>query len=145
VDLVTATFDVFSHLHSAMLARAFLRGAARSLRPGGTLLFDAITPHDIDRNWVDYVHYLRRDRWKLVRFGRRVAPGVGELHYEWFVRGHNGRWRHQKECHRLRAWPRAQVQSWLQSSGFTHIRCMDAGTLRAPGRACVRWLFTARR
>ena len=145
VDLVTATFDVFSHLQAAAQARAFLRGAARSLRPGGTLLFDAITPHDIDRNWVDYVHYVRRDRWRLVRFGRRVAPGVCELRYDWFVRERDGRWRHQHERHRLRAWTRAQVQSWLRSVGFGRIRCMDAATLRTPGRACVRWLFMASR
>lgn len=143
--LVTATFDVTNHLLTAPRLSKFFACAARALAPGGALLFDTVTPHDIDCNWEDYLHYTRRPSWRLVRTGRRVGPATGEIEYDFFVRSGRSSWRHHHEAHRLRAWSRAEIQRRLEVAGFRRIRCVDAATLRAPGRRCVRWLFTAHR
>ena len=142
--LVTATFDVTNHLLTGRRLSRFFACAARTLAPGGALLFDTLTPHDIDCNWRDYLHYTRRPDWRLVRTGRRIGPATGEIEYDFFLRAGSA-WRHHHERHRLHAWPRAEIRRRLQAAGFSWVRCMDAATLGAPGRRCVRWLFTAQR
>lgn len=143
--LVTSTFDVTNHLRTDGKLSRFFACAARALAPGGVLLFDAVTPHDIDCNWDGYLHYMRRSMWRLVRWGRKLGPGVGEIEYDFYVRSGSGGWRHHHETHRLRAWPRQEIQRQLRAAGFWRIRCVDAATLRAPATHCIRWLFTAER
>lgn len=143
--LVTATFDVVNHLLTTARLRSFLGCAARALSPGGVLLFDAVTPYDIDRNWDGYLHLTRRPTWHLVRHGRRVSPAVGEIEYDFYVRAVGRGWQHHHEIHRLRAWPRAEIERHLKTAGFSRVTCVDAQTLRPPSPRCVRWMFTARR
>ncbi len=145
LDLVTATFDVVNHLASVAALRCFLRSAARSLSPRGLLLFDSVTPRDIDRNWADSLHYVRRPDWTLVRFARRLGPSRGELHDHYYIRTPGDLFRRHVQVQPIRAWPRASIESLLESSGFDSVKCIDARTLRAPRPACVRWIFLARR
>ena len=143
VGLVTATFDVVNHIGSDGGLAAFIRCARKALLPGGTLVFDSVTPHDIDRNWGSYVDYTSQKHWRLARFGRRIGPCVGEIRYELFCRARDGGWELHEERHRLRAWPRLTLERALLDAGFVRTKFVDAGTLSRPGRSCGRWLITA--
>lgn len=145
IDLVTATFDVTNHLRSSRRLSRLFACASKALRPGGALLFDCVTPHDIDRNWGGYLQYTCRPRWRLVRYGRRLAPSTGEIVYDFFVPSGRGTMRHQREIHRLRAWSRRELRAMLREAGFRRIRCVDAATLAPPASSCVRWMFLAER
>jgi len=142
-DLITSTFDVVNHLPSLRSVREFLCRARRALRPGGVLVFDAVTPDDIDRNWPRYVEVDRLPGTVLVRSGRRLGPARGLLTYEFFVRGERGTWRMHVERHVLRSASRAWFSRSLRQAGFSNARFVDAATLRPPDRRSVRWLIAA--
>lgn len=145
LSLVTATFDVVNHLKSLGEVDSFLRCSAASLRAGGTLLFDSVTPADIASNWADYVHYTPRKVWSLVRYGEQVNEHHGRLHYHYFMRQSDGRFERVVEIHDIRVWTKAQLMTLLTRNGFKNIRFMDAHTLSRPRTTCVRWLIAAER
>lgn len=144
-DLVTATFDVANHLITSRRLSSFFASACRALRPGGVLLFDAVTPYDINRNWDSYLQYTCRPGWRLVRYGRRVRPSTGEIVYDFFLPRGGGAWTHHREMHRLHAWSRRDIAAMLRDRGFCRVRCVDAASLGIPRADCVRWMFTAKR
>ena len=143
-DLLTATFDVVNHLPSRRAIANFLRRAARALGPGGTLVFDSVTPEDIDRNWHRYVEVDRLPGTILVRSGRRLGPARGTLTYEFFRRRADGAWNLETECHELRSASQEWLVARLADAGFEDPHFVDAVTLRAPDWRTVRWLVAAR-
>lgn len=143
-DLLTATFDVVNHLPSRKAIADFLRRAARSLGPGGTLVFDSITPDDIDRNWHRYVEVDRLPGTVLVRSGRRLGPARGTLTYEFFRRRADGAWDLEIERHELRSASLEWFAARMADAGFEEPTFVDAATLRAPDWRTVRWLVAAR-
>jgi SAM-dependent methyltransferase len=142
--LITATSDVINHLGSSRAVAAFLRRAAAALSPGGLLIFDSLTPYDIDRNWPGYCECTRRRDWCLTRTARRVGSGRGCLTYDFFAKQADGRYVRTVESHSLAAWPASTLVALLRSSGFENIVRLDAATLKPPARSCVRWLFAAK-
>jgi len=143
-DLLTATFDVVNHLPSLPAIAAFLRRAALTLGPGGTLIFDTVTPDDIDRNWHSYVGVDRLPTTVLVRSGRRLGPGRGTLTYEFFRRRADGAWELEVERHQLRTATKAWYTAALRSAGFRDPLFVDGSTLGAPNWQTVRWLVAAK-
>jgi len=143
-DLLTATFDVVNHLPSIRAIAAFLRRAGRALRPGGVLVFDSVTPDDINRNWHHYVEVDRLPGTVLIRSGRRLGPGRGTLTYEFFRQRADGAWESEVERHQLRAATKAWYAAALRTAGFREVCFVDANTLRAPDWRTVRWLVAAR-
>lgn len=142
-DLITATFDVVNHLPSRVAIAALLRRARRALRPGGTLVFDTLTPDDIDRNWRGYIEVDRLPQTIMIRSGTRLGPDRGALTYEFFQRHAGGRWTLDVERHELRTASREWYSAKLAAAGFHRLRFVDASTLRRPTRRTVRWLVSA--
>lgn len=145
VGLIAATCDVVNHLPTLHAFRCFLRSCRGALPGGGLLAFDALNPLDIDRNWNGYLHYTRREDWRLIRHGRRLRAGVGLLTYEYFVRKGSGCWARCIEEHVLRAWPLERLRAEVAKAGFTACRVLDGDTLGRPGVRTVRWLLIARK
>jgi SAM-dependent methyltransferase len=143
--LVTAFGDVVNHIGTNAGLRAFLRGARRALQPGGHLIFDTLDPRDIDQNWPSYVQYSSGHRWRLIRTGRRLGPGRGEITYEYFLHGQGERWLRHTERHRLRAWGATELNQLLKDSGLLPIKRLDAECLGALRKSTVRWLVVAQR
>lgn len=143
VDLVTATFDVLNHLPSLAAISSFFRRARRVLRPGGILVFDSVSPDDIDRNWRDYVEVDRIPGVVLIRSGQRLAPGRGTLTYEFFRSRADGAWDLEVEHHELRSASRRWFLDQLSRAGFSRVRLVDAATLKTPTKRTVRWLVSA--
>lgn len=144
VDLVTCTFDVVNHFHTLRLVGTFFRRARRALRPGGLLVFDTLTPGDINRNWMGYIEVDRVGDTYMVRSGARTGDGKGTLTYEIFRRVHGDDWRRSVEVHALRAFDRVWMLDALRASGFVNIEVVDAMTLRRATARTVRWLVAAR-
>jgi SAM-dependent methyltransferase len=144
VDLITATFDVVNHLPSRIAMRSFFRRARGFLTPGGVLVFDSVTPDDIDRNWRGYVEVDRPRGALLVRTGERLAPDRGALTYEIFRRRPDGAWDLEVERHELRSASSDWFRGQLLRAGFANVQFVDAVTLRAPTWRTVRWLVAAR-
>jgi SAM-dependent methyltransferase len=143
IELITCTSDVVNHLPSHLAVKAFFQRAFDSLRPGGMLVFDSLTPGDINLNWQDYEEVNRFDNAYLIRSGRRNRLGTGVLHYEFFTRLQGDTWRQSIEIHHLRAWSRAWLESALHRIGFIRLRIVDSSTLDRPDSSCVRWLIAA--
>lgn len=144
-SLITATSDVVNHLGSVRGVTQFLRRAAAALSEGGLLIFDSLTPFDINRNWAGYVDCVRRRRWCLTRIGHRKGPGRGTLTYDFFLQQSDGRYLRTVERHTLSAWPSATLTSLLREAGFGSVLRLDASTLSPATRTTVRWLFVATR
>jgi SAM-dependent methyltransferase len=144
VGLVTATCDVASHLPGIRALRGFLASSRSALLDGGLLAFDLLAWADLETNWDDYVQYTRRRDWRLIRYGRRLRPGVAALSYEYFMRGTSGDWSFHFERHVLRTWPLEDVRRTISECGFTDCSVLDGDTLGRVGRRTVRWLFLAR-
>jgi SAM-dependent methyltransferase len=142
-DLIAATFDVVNHLPSRGAIAAFLRRARRALRPGGTLVFDTLTPGDIERNWQGYIEVDRLADTVMIRSGARLGPDRGALTYEFFRRQAGGTWTLDVERHELRTASREWYSTTLAAAGFQTFRFVDASTLRRPTRRTVRWLVAA--
>lgn len=143
-DLITATFDVINHFPSRRAIDGFLRRAGRILAPGGTLVFDTVTPDDIDRNWRSYIEVDRLPGTVLIRTGKRLGPCRGTLTYEFFRRTSLGSWDLEVECHELRTASKAWYAAKLKAAGFGQSRFVDATTLKEPDWRTVRWLVAAR-
>ena len=142
-DLITSTFDVVNHLPSLRSIRDFLYRARRALPRGGVLVFDAVTPDDIDRNWSRYVDVDRLADTVLVRSGKRLGPARGLLLYEYFVRQGRDTCRMHVERHILRSASRQWFSKNLRDAGFSKLNFVDAASLLPPGRRSVRWLIAA--
>ncbi len=145
VDLVTCTSDVVNHLPSQAVVGNFFRRAFESLAEGGVLLFDTLTPYDINVNWDDYAQISRLENAYVIRTGKKLRPCIGELTYDFFMRQEDGNWRHKLETHRLHAWHRSWIEQALHATGFSEQVTVDAETLAPPGRRAVRWMVAARR
>ena len=145
VSCVTAFGDVANHLQTKTRLRAFLSCAHKALRPDGELIIDSLNPSDINSNWATYLEYTHSPTWRLIRVGRRIGPGQGELRYEYFSRARAGHWTLHTEIHRLTAWSASELGAELRASGFNAIKFIDAETLHKPTPKSVRWLIIARR
>ena len=144
VDLVTCTFDVVNHFPSLRVVSTFFRRARAALRPSGLLIFDTVTPADINVNWIGYIEVDRVGDTYMVRTGRRTGDGRGTLTYEIFRRVRGDNWRKSVEVHTLRALDREWMLASLRASGFVNIQVVDAMTLGRATPRTVRWLIAAR-
>lgn len=152
-DLVLATFDVLNHLRRKADLGPALSSAARSLAPGGHLLFDLVTPATL-ASFPDHHRVTRfRDGTLSAESGSfDPATGTGTLLRDWFLpeRGKGkpaGRplRRHVRERYREIAWEREEVREALRCAGLVARLFADAsGWLSVVPRG-TRWIVVARR
>ncbi len=139
VDLVTCNFDTLNHLLQERDLRPAFEAVRRNLRPGGHLIFDAITPCDplggrraLVRRLGPIVQSIRwepqRNRLTVTVLGSSVpgAPPFME--------------RHQERTHRPVELGRAMLESGFQIRGVH-----DALTLQPAERCPSRIVVVARR
>lgn len=143
VDLITCTFDVLNHLENKREIKAFFRRSFSQLEQGGILIFDSLSPDDIDNNWNGYVEV---DSWAdlfLIRRGKKLGNGKGILTYDFFKKVEKNFWSKLTEVHTLIAPPRSWIEDTLLSLGFNKIKALDATFLKTPNKKTVRFIFSA--
>lgn len=143
VDLITCTFDVLNHLPSLADVESFFELAFRSLKEGGVLIFDTVTPDDIQRNWPGYAHIESREQEFIAIRGEQTAEHTGRLYYDFFTKLPNGCYSRSTEIHTLRALPLIWTKTALKQLGFRKISHLDASNSMKPKLKTVRWLFSA--
>jgi SAM-dependent methyltransferase len=142
VDLVTANSDVLNHLLSVADLRAALRRIRQSLRPGGHLVFDFVTPCEPLGGFRRFVRSVsgrgrvavQRIRWDPKR--RRLAGRV-------LVGERGGRW--MVERHEERAYAPGEMLGAVTDAGFRIRGVLDAATLGASRRCAPRHVVVAAR
>ena len=112
---ITAIGEPFTYSDSVLLRGAFVR-CARSLAPGGLLLFDAIEHVEGERmsyrNWS-----AEGDDWLIAvdvaEEGRRITRTM------WMYRSEGERYRRTSEVHQAWTVTRDELETWLAEAGFT--------------------------
>lgn len=143
VNLITCTFDVLNHLDDKSMIRDFFARAFSQLQPGGLLIFDSLSPSDINNNWDRYVEVDSWDDLYLIRKGKKVAPGKGILTYEFFKKVGYNHWFKSTEIHTLIAPSFSWIDTTLRKIGFHMTKALDATDLAKPDSDTVRWIFSA--
>jgi SAM-dependent methyltransferase len=135
VDLVTSNFDTLNHLVGDGELRDAFRRIHASLRPGGHLFFDVVTPCLPFRGARVQLRRLptsRLELWQRVRWdARRRLVSIHAL-----VRS-PGSPRVAVEVLRERMYSPAEIGRWLSEAGFVIRGVHDAETLR-PAIGCPR-------
>ena len=134
VDAVLATCDGVNYLLKEEDLLSFFRSAARSIRPGGALIFDVSTPHklkDILPSGIMFddrpdITYLWGNTWN--EKSRTV-----NLDLCFFLREEDGRYRRMEEHQVQRAWDQRTLKETLWHAGFRAV-CMYSGTSLNPAR-----------
>lgn len=143
VDLVTANFDTINHLRTPRDLEAALRAIAANLRPGGHLLFDAVTTC---RPLGGRRRFVRRYRTRTARLVQHVTwtPARRALSV---LLVHQSRASRplELEVHEERAWAPDELAGALRRAGFLVRAVHDAITLRAATRCPPRLLVLAQR
>lgn len=139
-DAIVAVGECFNYALSPRhipLRRMFAR-AARALRPGGLLVFDALLPGQGDavvRAWSEGKGWavLVESRSSTRALTRRIVS------HRWT----GSRFRRSEEIHRLRLHAAARIEAWLKRAGFRVRVAPGYGRFRLPGGN--RMVFIARR
>ena len=114
VDAVLATCDGVNYLLTEEDLLSFFRAAARSVRPGGALVFDVSTPYKL-RNVLcaglmgedrENITYLWQNTWHEKR-------QTVELDLCFFLREKDGQYRRMEEQQQQRAWDAADTEGTL--------------------------------
>ncbi len=118
----------------------FFRRAARALRPGGLLVFDALVASR--ERGMAYSLWRSGEDWAIgVEVSEDETRSVLRREITTFVRAGRG-WRRSKETHRLRVLDRDAVLGSLRRAGFAASSSPRLGAFRLPPR---RVAFVARR
>ena len=139
-DAIVAVGECFNYALSARdlpLRRLFAR-AGRALSPGGLLVFDALLPGPrpvVTRAWSEGKGWavLVETRASSRALIRRIVS------HRWMA----SRFRRSEEVHRLRLYPAARLEAWLERAGFRVSIARGYGRFRLP--AGNRMVFIARR
>ncbi len=118
-DLATCLYDSLNYLTGDGELAAALTGAAALLAPGGRLVFDLNTEHEL-ATW-DEVDQVVHDAGGILVYNRlSYDPSTRLAHGRivWFVR-EDERWWRGEETHVERAWSDAEVVAALAEAGLT--------------------------
>ena len=146
VDAVLATCDGVNYLLTEEDLLSFFRAAARSVRPGGALVFDVSTPYKL-RNVLcaglmgedrENITYLWQNTWHEKR--RTV-----ELELAFFVREPDGKYHRIDERQHQRAWEQQELKEALWHTGFRAVSVYGDYSLNAAGDTNQRWHVAATR
>jgi len=115
-DAITALGECFNYRLGAsdLPLRALFGRAARALRPGGVLMFDALLPASrpaVARGWSE------GKGWAVLVETRCASPVVLTRRIVTYRRTRKG-YRRGEEVHRLRLYPAATLAAWLARAGF---------------------------
>lgn len=147
-DAVTCFYDAINYCQSVAELESVLTGLARCVRPGGRLIFDAITHYGIRFVWGSRPD-LRVDD-DLVRVWRPSydrEAGLGTLDITYFVRDEdrNDTWRRFDERHVHRGFDPVEVKAALQATGWDPAPAYRCFSLEPPDAATDRVAYLARR
>ena len=147
-DLVTSWYDSLNYLLRLDDLRKTFAGVFRSLRPGGTFLFDMNTARTLSKGWQRHPSFVEvdtRDAFVLHRSTWDARRKVATLKVTCFVLG-GGRWSRVDELHRERAYSLPQIRACLRSVGFAELACWGSIRKMTPPRRGDRkyWLAVRR-
>ena len=143
-NAILCTCDGLNYLLKPDQARAFLKAAYQSLRPGGALIFDLSTPYKLQNTLGDQtlgsleedVAYIWQNAWQ-------PRTRTVSMRLSIFVRNPDGNSARLEENQTQRAPSREELTAYLQEAGFERVRFYGDHTLRSPGEKCPRWHVTA--
>jgi SAM-dependent methyltransferase len=119
-DVFFAVCDVLNYITEEDVIRQTLRNVADQLRPGGLFLFDCHSIYHVKQHFSGHT-YGSLDEETAYIWQSACDPQTYSVEHvlSFFVREENGLYRRFDEYHRQRAYPRDQVEQWLQEAGLT--------------------------
>jgi SAM-dependent methyltransferase len=119
-DLATCIYDAFNYLDGEQAVTRFFHNAYQRLFPGGYLVFDMNTLSRLTNSWEQGLVLAGDSDDLYVTYRSWFDPAIdaSPLVMTAFVRDATGCWQRYDEEHVERAWPIAQVSSWLRDARF---------------------------
>ena len=146
VDLLTCNFDSLNYLTDEQQLGEALEAFARSLKPGGTAVFDVNTAGELNNGGITGAMVHRtREAVSVWETQWDSATGVHTLIMTNFLKVEGGLYRMSREVHRERAYSPAVILRLAEAAGFRYCRCMDARDLGAVDESTRRAQFMAGR
>ena len=147
-DLVTSWYDSLNYLLLWDDLKKTFAGVFRSLRPGGSFIFDMNTARTLSKTWQGHPSFVEvdtRDAFVVHRSTWDARRRIANLKVTIFALG-DRRWVRVDELHRERAYSLPQIRASLRRAGFTEVVCW--GSIRKmtpPRRGDRKYWFVARR
>ncbi len=146
MDAVLATCDGVNYLLTEEDLLSFFRSAARSIRPGGALVFDVSTPYKLreilcrELMWEDRdnLTYLWMNTW-------HERTRTVDLDLCFFLREKGDQYRRMEEHQTQRAWDPQILKEKLWQAGFRAVSFYADMTLHPAEEHNQRWHIAATR
>ena len=145
VDAAVSTLDSLNYLTRERDIRETFCRVFRTLKPGGSFIFDVNTPYKLQR--MDAQLYTDETEESYCVWRTFFAPKSRICTYQvdLFRQRADGAWERDYEEHRERAWSREELTAFLTEAGFEAIQFTGDLTLRAPRETEDRWIVRCRR
>jgi SAM-dependent methyltransferase len=146
VELVTCNFDSLNYVLKEKELAGTLRRFAKSLKPGGYLIFDINTTRELAEGWGDDVLFHRlSDSFSIWETGWDPEARINTVRMTNFLKADDGTYRMSEEVHMERAYDLELLFKYLQEAGFPKVDAFDAKDLGGVGEDTRRVQFVARR
>lgn len=125
VELATCNFDSINYLLTAADWQAFFVNVAAALAPGGTFIFDCVTPFDLRSCWPGHRSMLEAEGVLVVRTANYdPARNIGWEDITLFA-WDGAEWQVCVERHEHAAFEANDICDWLQRAGFEAVTMWD--------------------
>ena len=145
VDAVVSTLDSLNYLTRERDIRETFCRVYRSLRPGGSFLFDVNTPYKLRRMDAQLYTDETEDSYCVWRTFFSEKTKICTYQVDLFRLLEDGAWERDYEEHRERAWSEAELTAFLTDAGFEQIVFSGDLTRRPPKETEDRWIVRCRR
>ncbi len=145
VDAVISTLDSLNYLTREKDIRETFRRVYRSLKPGGSFLFDVNTPYKLRRMDCQMYTDETEESYCVWRTFFSEKTKICTYQVDLFRLLEDGTWERDYEEHRERAWSREELTEYLTAAGFERIVFTGDLTQRPPKETEDRWIIRCRK
>lgn len=146
-DTVTCFADSLCYLTDDGALPQAINQVFAHLKPGGTFLFDVITPYQTDVVYPGYMYNYEDEQQTFVWHsyaGEQAAHSV-EHDLSFFVRQADDSYVRLRELHHERTYALKQYQQWLRQAGFTAVSVRADFGHAAITETTTRWFFSVKK
>lgn len=145
VDAVVSTLDSLNYLTREKDIRETFCRVFRSLKPGGSFIFDVNTPYKLRRMDCQLYTDETEDSYCVWRTFFSEKTRICTYQVDLFHLRDDGAWERDYEEHRERAWSATELTSFLTDAGFEKVAITGDLTQRPPKETEDRWIIRCRR
>jgi len=141
-DAIICCCDGVNYLTCEEQLSSMLTACAKSLVPGGLLLFDVSAPAKL-LPMAGQLYALDTDEGAYIWYNELEASDVIRMDITLFLPDGTGRFERHEEMHRQRAWKAAEIKTALKDAGLEKTEIREAFTAQKPQKGSLRWQVLA--